>query len=130
MTEWTPEEEAVARAMYERRHWGMKNVWSWDDSGLDDEHPGVRENILLDARAAISAMQPRWRDVKTDPPPRDGTPVLMAYAADGKAHLVAKYGVGAYSGDILWEWGWAMPPTHWQPITPPRPPAPETSRER
>ena len=25
------------------------------------------------ARRAIAAMQPRWRDVKTDPPPRDGT---------------------------------------------------------
>ncbi|MCO7728788.1 hypothetical protein NJB93_19600 [Brucella intermedia] len=48
--------EKVARAIYEHRHKGMKNIWSWDESGLDDEHPGERERYIGYAQAAISTI--------------------------------------------------------------------------
>lgn len=46
-------EERVARAIYERKHGHLKNCWGWDDSGLDDEHPGARRNYINTATAAI-----------------------------------------------------------------------------
>lgn len=50
--------EGLARAIYERRHKGLKNCWSWDDSGLDDEHPGARRRYYADADAAIAYLWP------------------------------------------------------------------------
>jgi len=47
--------EAAARAAYERSNKGLKNVWGWEDHGLDDEHPGTRERYLAIARAALTA---------------------------------------------------------------------------
>lgn len=47
--------EAVAKAMYEDDHKHMPNCWKWADSGLDDEHPGVRERYLRQARVAVAA---------------------------------------------------------------------------
>ena len=47
--------EAVARAMFERRNRGIRNCYDWDDFGLDSEHPGVREELEADARAAITS---------------------------------------------------------------------------
>ncbi len=47
--------EAAARAIHRRRNRGMKNVWSWDDSGLEDEYPGYRDTVIADARAALTA---------------------------------------------------------------------------
>lgn len=58
--------EAMARGIYERRHRGMKNVWPWDDSGLDDEHPGVRERIIADATAALAALRKTHETVRRD----------------------------------------------------------------
>ena len=50
------EVEAVARAIYEARIVNLKNCWSWDDPGLDEEHPYARKSALRDARAAIAAL--------------------------------------------------------------------------
>lgn len=47
--------EAAARAAYERSNKGLRNVWGWEDHGLDDEHPGTRERYLVMARAALTA---------------------------------------------------------------------------
>jgi hypothetical protein len=62
-----------------------------------------------------------WQPIETCP---NYTEVFLAYQADGKYHQVSKYGIGQYSGTpdelnkkaILWNWGWAMKPTHWMPI--------------
>ena len=48
--------EAMARAIYDERHKGLRNCWSWDDSGLDEEHPGVRASTIRQARAAYTAL--------------------------------------------------------------------------
>ena len=48
--------EKVAKAIYEHRHKGMKNIWSWDESGLDDEHPGERERYIGYAQVALSTI--------------------------------------------------------------------------
>ncbi len=50
--------ETVARRIYEDAHKGMSNIWSWNDRGLDDEHPGTRERYLGYARSAIAATPP------------------------------------------------------------------------
>jgi hypothetical protein len=47
--------EAAARAAYERSNKGLRNVWGWEDHGLDAEHPGTRERYLVMARAALTA---------------------------------------------------------------------------
>lgn len=57
--------EKVARAIYERRHKGMANIWSWDDHGLDDEHPGERERYIGYAQAAISTTRAAIADADT-----------------------------------------------------------------
>ena len=44
----------MARAIYENRHRDLQNCWAWDDSGLDDEHPGARERVYRDADAALT----------------------------------------------------------------------------
>lgn len=58
----TPEQmeeavEAMARAVFLRRN-GMATCWAWDEGGLDDEHPGAREQYLKDAHAALTAALP------------------------------------------------------------------------
>ena len=50
--------EKMARASYETRNKGLKNCWGWDDSGLDYEHPGVREQHYEAADAALTAIEP------------------------------------------------------------------------
>lgn len=50
--------EQLAKAMYERDHVGMQNVWPWDESGLDDEHPGRRKLYYRHAEVALEVMQP------------------------------------------------------------------------
>ena len=49
--------EAMARAVFLRRN-GMATCWAWDEGGLDDEHPGAREQYLKDATAALTAALP------------------------------------------------------------------------
>lgn len=51
-------QEEVARRIYEDEQSGMSNIWSWDDRGLDHEHPGTRERYLRYAQSAIDAMNP------------------------------------------------------------------------
>jgi hypothetical protein len=58
--------EKVARALYEHRNRGLRNVWSWEDSGLDDEHPGARQRYLDDAQAAITALTAERDALKRD----------------------------------------------------------------
>lgn len=48
--------DAVAERIYEDAHAGMTNIWGWNDSGLDDEHPGARERFLGYARSALTAL--------------------------------------------------------------------------
>lgn len=53
----TEEREAVARALYEAVN-GSPTCYRWDDSGLDDEHPGTRNRYYRQADAALSALAP------------------------------------------------------------------------
>ena len=46
--------EAVARAIYDADHKGMRNVWAWDNCGLDMEHPGRRGKYYHTATAALA----------------------------------------------------------------------------
>lgn len=65
-----------------------------------------------------------WRPIESAP--KDGTNVLMYADHNG----YPKYGIGSFTtvapfgrtGEILWDWGWMFPPTHWQPLfAPPQP---------
>ena len=38
--------EQFAKAIYEARHEGLKNCWSRDAPGLDEEHPDTRAYFL------------------------------------------------------------------------------------
>ena len=61
-----------------------------------------------------------WQPIETAP--TDGTYFLALYIPDGKRHLIPKYGVGCktqLTGDLVWDWGWAMHPTHWMELPPP-----------
>lgn len=59
LTGWPDEaREAVAKAIYQRHHKGLRNVWHWDNAGLDIEHPGVRGVYLAQADAALAALAP------------------------------------------------------------------------
>lgn len=58
--------ETTARRMYEERHRDMANVWPWDSSGLDDEHPGVRNALYRDADAAIAVVVEACAQVADD----------------------------------------------------------------
>ena len=49
--------ELLARALHEGRHKGLKNCWSWDDSGLDDEHPGSRQKTYRDVGIFLAALK-------------------------------------------------------------------------
>lgn len=49
--------EQLARAIYEDRWKGCANIWDWDSSGLDDEHPGSRDEYLRAAQAAIAFLK-------------------------------------------------------------------------
>ncbi len=59
----------------------------------------------------------KWQPISTAP--KDGTDVLLVYPPDGKSVLFPKYGVGRYTGDLLWDWGWEYKPKYWQPLPPP-----------
>lgn len=49
--------ERVARAIYDNANGQLGNCWSWDDSGLDDEHPGAREKYMRAAHAAVTEIE-------------------------------------------------------------------------
>jgi len=115
VTEWTPEEEAVARALCETRYW---------EGGWPPADGRVRGELLIEARAAIAAMQPRWRDVRTDPPPRDGTSILAWIDGFGMGPMVL-FWMDRYWREPANHLGLKKEPSFWQPITPPLPTAPE-----
>lgn len=48
--------ETVARRIYEDAHKGMRNIWGWDDGGLDNDHPGTRERYLRYSQSAVSSI--------------------------------------------------------------------------
>ena len=52
-----PTKEEIAQGLYEADHAGMQNVWLWDDSGLDDEHPGARDRYYRQADAILSLLR-------------------------------------------------------------------------
>lgn len=54
--------EMVAEAIYNERNRGLKNCWAWQDSGLDEEHPGTRDAIVRLARAALAIIEPCVRE--------------------------------------------------------------------
>lgn len=54
--------ERVAEAIYNERNRGLKNCWVWDDSGLDEEHPGTRAATMRLARAALAVIEPAVRE--------------------------------------------------------------------
>lgn len=124
MTEWTPEEERVANWFSD--HW-------WD--GCEVKSGGGRIAACTGPCAcreaardvlAISAMQPRWRDVKTDPPPRDGTRIVVWIDESSEA-MVAFWGKHDWLNEEWWiatdEMNAVNPEyvTRWMPL----PPAPE-----
>ena len=139
MTDWTPEEERVAKALYD----GMGYVRikagdefepvTWETMGED--HCDDRERFLYLARAAIAAMS-RWRDVKTDPPPRDGWHILARLPDANTSYVICwtdkATGIRAElchdKNPAGWRHAWdgyffgvGEQPTHWMPL----PPAPE-----
>lgn len=118
---WKPNEAAdliqrlagqVAEA--QRRYDGVYAQWGLA-AKLCDEHRD---------RAAIAAMQPRWRDVRTDPPPRDGTRVLVWSDEPEVAWWDRSLHAEGWTTDCE---GFVRETyfTHWQHITPPLPTAPE-----
>ena len=125
MTDWTAEEERVARAIVEAAS-GPFNVLS-----VRGKEAAIRE-----ARAAIAAMS-SWRDVKTDPPPMDDWQPIETAPRDGRRFLTwcKTYGVRvgmAYNRADHDDWlsnldayggssKGGMRATHWMPL----PPAPE-----
>lgn len=134
MTEWTPEEERVANWFSD--HW-------WD--GCEVKSGGGRIAACTGPCAcreaardvlAISAMQPRWRDVKTDPPPRDGWHILARLPDANTSYVICwtdkATGIRAElchdKNPAGWRHAWdgyffgvGEQPTHWMPL----PPAPE-----
>lgn len=61
----TPEEEFVAKAMYEARHSGLRNCYPWGDTDLDHDHPDCRPALYRDAKAAIAAVETFREEGKT-----------------------------------------------------------------
>jgi hypothetical protein len=61
-----------------------------------------------------------WQPIKTAP--TDGTEILLVHCGGG-----THYGIGMYSkvptkmgwGELLWDWKWGYPPTHWMPLPDP-----------
>jgi len=87
VTDWTPDEERVARALEPDAWLNRDVVFSEDiETGLRVVLPSIHA-----ARRAIAAMQPRWRDVKTDPPQRDGFDDLVMAARAEAARAMLKF---------------------------------------
>lgn len=63
----TPQTEAtreeLARKVYETEN-GSVTCWRWEDSGLDDEHPGARERYYFLTDALISEYHITARRIK------------------------------------------------------------------
>jgi len=56
--------EEIARALYEANN-RSPTCWRWDDGGLDDEHPGVRNRYYMQADAIIALIgggSNPWKD--------------------------------------------------------------------
>lgn len=113
MTDWTAEEERVARAIVEAAS-GPFNVLS-----VRGKEAAIRE-----ARAAIAAMS-SWRDVKTDPPPRDAPDWLWYAEIDG--NQLVTFGRWPKDGrQVRYKVAPIQPTEHDHP---PLPPAPESHDE-
>ena len=57
--EMTNEElkEKLTAAYYREKHKHMRNCWDWDDSGLDDEHPGARDRFFHDVECFVRSIE-------------------------------------------------------------------------
>ena len=105
------EVEAVARAIC-RAIYGITVA---GDELFDVDGESRKESAHA-ARAAIAALDGLrgWRPIETAP--KTAEYVLMARSGDNL------FGVGAVGPtEVVWDWPWARPPTHWMPL----PPAPE-----
>lgn len=49
------EREELAKFLYDADHNSLSDCWSWDESGLDDEHPHARERYYRLADALLRA---------------------------------------------------------------------------
>lgn len=125
--------EAAARAIYEKRHAGLRDVYDWEDSGLDDEHPGTREFYMRAAEVAVSAYLAatgRWQPIESAP--KDGTFFLATNG--GHFPFVTAYDDGEdvwFTRNQHWESDERMAaklrnvparqwtPTHWMPLPAP-----------
>jgi hypothetical protein len=60
--------EQIAKTLYDQHNRGCSNVWKWEDSGLDDEHPGKRERHYgqADAILALLAEKPAYTPTPLD----------------------------------------------------------------
>lgn len=47
--------EELAKTLYEAENKNIKNVWAWEDSGLDTEHPFTRARYYRLTDALIAA---------------------------------------------------------------------------
>lgn len=110
--EWTPEEERVAQSIAD-----MVAEWYY---GFGRRH--IPASII--AKRLSRFQQPRWRDVRTDPPPRDGTSILAWIDGFGMGPMVL-FWMDRYWREPANHLGLKKEPSFWQPITPPLPTAPE-----
>ena len=124
MTDWTAEEERVAQSIAD-----MVAEWYF---GVGRKH--IPMSII--AKRLSRFRSSSWRDVKTDPPPRDGWHILARLPESDTSHIIcwADRAKGirtelcrddnpagwrhAWDGYFL---GFGNQPTHWMPL----PPAPE-----
>lgn len=58
-----------------------------------------------------------WKPIETKP--AHGETVLFVAMPQG-ARKIPRYGVGCFAFELLWDWDYAFPPTHW--MTLPSPP--------
>lgn len=129
--------EAVARAIYDATHGGIRNCWQWDQQWEDHQEAG-RERYYKEARAALTAMQPLlaqgWQPIETAP--RDGT-FILAWCVHPYASSMTS--PEDYVGPVIAWWidhnggGWVWHGhlgnfTHWRPL--PAPPALDMQGER
>ena len=49
--------EKLTAAYYREKHKHMRNCWDWDDSGLDDEHPGARDRFFHDVECFVRSIE-------------------------------------------------------------------------
>jgi len=57
--------EQIAKHLYDEEHKRCRNVWKWEDSGLDDEHPGARDRYYRYADAILALLAEKPASTRT-----------------------------------------------------------------